>query len=121
MSNNFYIIEDGEVKKAASMEEWSKWMTNNEVIIRYSDFGDVVVCTAFIGRDITNSERENPQLFRTDVWVFDHAYQSISGATSAKEAMVNHEKVVSEVTKRIHQAGVIAKSALKKIQAGGSS
>ncbi len=118
MSKNFYILEDGEVKKAASMEEWSKWMTNNEVIVRYSDIGDVVVCTAFIGRDITNSERENPHLFRTDVWVLDHAYQSVKGATNVADALANHEKVVSEVVMRIHQAGVIAKSALKKIQAG---
>lgn len=121
MSDNFYILEDGEVKKAASMEEWSKWMTNNEVIVGYSDFGDVVVCTAFIGRDIKNSERENPHLFRTDVWVFDHAYQSIAGAKSVKEALGNHEKVVSEVTMRIHQAAVIGKSAIKKIQAGGTT
>lgn len=121
MSKNFYILEDGEAVKAASMEEWSKWMTNNEVIVSYSDFGDVVVCTAFIGRDITNSERENPHLFRTDVWVFDHAYQSVSGASSVKDALEKHEKVVSEVTMRIHQAGIIAKSAIKKIQGGGAA
>ncbi len=118
MDEWLYIIDGEEVKKASYLEEWNRWMAENNAIVSYDSIEDIVVCTAFVGRDFALPSRENPLLFRTDIWIVDHAYQCAARTETLAEAQKLHRGVLGEVIKRRHQALVMAEAEVRRIMKG---
>lgn len=118
MDEWLYILDGEQVKKASSLQEWNSWMAENNVILSYDSVDDIVVCTAFVGRDFAVPSREVPLLFRTDIWVIDHAYQFVAKARTLAEAHRLHSHVFGEVIKRRHQASVMAEAEIRRVMRG---
>lgn len=118
MDEWLYILDGDEVKRATSLQEWNTWMTKNNLILSYDSIDDIAVCTAFVGRDFAVPSREIPLLFRTDIWVIDHAYQSVAKARTLAEAHRVHSQVFGEVIKSRHQASVMAEAEIRRIMRG---
>lgn len=95
-----YILENGKVKPAESLEAWALWfkdVENRRLVTTHFPSGDVLVSTVFLGIDHGFFDALTPVLFETMIFGGEQDnYQR--RYTTLEDALAGHDEAVRLVS-----------------------